>query len=235
MADISVPSNATIDRINEIIVGWYRSKAHETPTQISEVNKRTGIDETTISRQNGFLQDVGILQKEGVMFRLSPQGADYARFLDFGQLEEAKYVLRMLLLDWKNFRQIYDYIDLKGPLQKAELAQRIGLAAEKQPVAGARTGIFAVIDLLLFSGVILEQENGIVFSKDAAEEAASVELIISPAGGKITPVGEVTAKAEPTAHSPFAMNLTFNIDNSLDLAKFKELLRAIREVLDKPD
>jgi hypothetical protein len=52
LADISVPSNANIDRLNEIVVGWYRSKAHEAPVSISEVNKRIGIDETTISRQN---------------------------------------------------------------------------------------------------------------------------------------------------------------------------------------
>jgi len=233
MPDIDVPSNTPLDRLNEIIVGWYRSKAHEAPSSISEVNKRTGVETTTVSRQNAFLQDVGLLQKEGNLFRLTEMGASYAKFLDFGQIEEAKRTLRTILSEWKGFQQVYDYLDLKGPLSREELADRIGLASDKKPVGGTKTGINAIIDLLLFAGIVVERENGLAFSKGAMSEAVATPLRETPSLPKSGPLP--TRISTISQEGAVRVEIKVVLDNSLDATKLEELLKIVRKVLLEPE
>lgn len=233
MPEFSVPSNATIDRLNQIIVGWYRSKAHESPVANAEVTKRTGVPETEVSRQNAFLQDIGILQKEGNQFKLTPLGTEYARLLDFGQLEEAKVSLRTIFRQWNSFQQIFDYVDLKGPLSKDDVLARIGLAAEKKPTGGTRTGISAVVDLLLFCGMLVQQDSSLILNKALFKEEVPTGPAITAREGMevMGPQRRGTGSSLGVQGEPsLKLELTLNLDGSLDPAKLKELLKAIREV-----
>jgi hypothetical protein len=232
MPEFNVPSNATVDRLNQIIVGWYRSKAHESPVPNAEVTKRTGVPETEVSRQNGFFQDVGLLAKESNMFRLTALGTEYAKFLDYGQLEEAKSTLRKVFRQWSSFQQVFDYVDLKGPLSKEDFLARIGLAAEKKPSGGTRTGMIALIDLLLFAELLVQQDSLVGLNKQLFKEELTPELKL-PVGEKTAPSSVRVVRGVPTSTSdlPLRLELTLKLDNTLDLVKLKEFLKAIREVL----
>src|SRR5207249_10117747 len=119
--------------------------------------------------------------------------------------------------------QVLDYLDLKGPLQKDELANRIGLAAEKQVAGGTKTGISAVIDMLLFSGLVVQQDSLLALNKEIGKAEGA---ITTPMITETTHTSKSAAK-KPVffAEFPVRIELTLHLDSNTDAEKLREFLK----------
>src|SRR2546427_13239778 len=116
MAEMSIPAGASFETLNNLLIGWYRAGAFETARSNEEVADRVGAPKDTVSRNNGFFEDIKALVKDGQKHKLSELGRDYAKYLDYGQLDDAKRVLAKLLRTWEPLTKLLDVIDIKGPL-----------------------------------------------------------------------------------------------------------------------
>lgn len=234
MAEFRIPSNANFQRLNEILVGWYGAKAHESPKELGEVASRTGIDQTTISRQNKFLRDAGFLEKRKSGFQLTPLGTQYAKFIDFGQVEEAKTALRQIFREWEGFQPLFDYIDLNSPISKEDLRSRIGLAAERKYAGGNRSGIDAVITMLQFADLLGGTDEEFVLDHQALKREEVEGPAMEIRASRIPDEGARRATAILT-ELPVQVKISLSVNEDSDPSKLKALLRAILDAFSEEE
>jgi len=229
LAEITVPAGAGFEALNNVLIGFYRAGAFETPTSNEDVSQRTGLSLDLITRNNGFFEELQILtQREGANHRLTEAGRDYAKFLHYGQLDDAKKVLARLMAAWEPIAKLLDMVELKGPLSRSELVAQIGMRAEVS-ISSPRysTGVNALIEFMLFAGLIREGEEGIERIRSLVPEEGGVTSSVLTGLAK---GGNETA-TQPEAAMGIELHLAVSVDSNTDPKQVAKIIRAIRRAL----
>ncbi|UCH03408.1 MAG: hypothetical protein JSW05_07360, partial [Candidatus Thorarchaeota archaeon] len=109
-ACMAVPYAISLSGLLEVISAWNRARAYEEPLSAQEVAERASYKRKTVTRQSPFLCQIGILEREGQKYRLSPIGRRVARLVDHSQEEDFKDAIRELLLDCGDLKPVLDFI-----------------------------------------------------------------------------------------------------------------------------
>jgi hypothetical protein len=231
MAELTTPAAASFETLNNILIGFYRAGAFENACSNEEVNSRTGISVDVISRNNGFFKELQILSREGAKHKLTEAGRDYAKYLHYGQLNDAKKVLARLMSAWEPIAKLLDTVELKGPLAREELVSQVAMRAEvSTDNPRYSTGVSALIDLLLFAGLIAESAEGLERVKQPAED----QTVVAPIVEKLVRTGPQEFVAQvPVARPEAAIELrvTLAIDAETNPEQVAKIIRAIRLAL----
>jgi len=159
-ACMAVPYAISLSGLLEVISAWNRARAYEEPLSAQEVAERASYKRKTVTRQSPFLCQIGILEREGQRYRLSPIGRRVARLVDHSQEEEFKDAIRDLLLDCRELKSILDFISKDSEVSKEQLIMRVIMHSDRPSADhNARTGANALVDLLEEVGIIRIDED----------------------------------------------------------------------------
>lgn len=154
-AYIAVPYAISLGGLLEVISAWNRARAYEEPLSAQEVAERASYKRKTVTRQSPFLCQIGILEREGQKYRLSPIGRQVARLVDHSQEDDFKDAIRELLLDCRELKSVLDFISKDSEVTKEQLVMRVIMYSDRPSADhNARTGANALIDLLEEVGMI---------------------------------------------------------------------------------
>lgn len=152
----SVPQKASLETLLNVIQGWYSAGGHKKKTSNSDVSTRIGVHERSVSRQNGFLVEAGILEKEGQGKVLTQLGEQYAHAL-MNDLDEQKRYLAELLYSYEPTDSIVDFISIRTPDENEAIEQLEDITDQD---SGGQASLETLLDLYIESGIIYStQEN----------------------------------------------------------------------------
>jgi len=220
--DIALPDGASIETLNKILMGYLRTGADQNAVHYSKVADIIGLHKPDVSRNHKFFVAAGFLlqEKRGVL-KLTNLGAKYVQSLDWGRLDDAKEYLRKILNDYELIKQVINYVDIINGTIRDDLISRIALLANVKRQGRFETGINALIDLTIFSNLLLEKGNNILFNKDIQKTEKLLDISTEYV------LEEEVSKREIT----FPIYININITDFTDLEKLKEILKVIKETI----
>ena len=216
-----------LDALNKILIAYLRAGEDEKSISYTDVAKTSGVHPANVSRNNKFLVYSGFLsmEKRG-HFKLTEKGSKYVRLLDWGRLEEAKRHLREIIQECPLFKKALDFISISKEVSRDDLMGRIAMIAEVPPKPQYKVGISAIIDMLLLSDLVREENGRIVF-----QEVKPLHMPPPPIPEAPPPPPPEAKEAKP----PIPIGITINVSDVSDIEKLKKIIRAVKEVLYGPE
>lgn len=218
---ILVPQMIGLDLLQKIIIAYFKAGGDKVEKSNEEIAQISGVSQNNISSNNKFFASIGLLEGSRGAYKLTQGGAEYAKALDWGRLNEAQAVLRRTIKDKTLVVRTIGYVDLNKPVNKDDLVGKIANTAGVKNEPRFSVGIRAFVELLILSGLLAEDKDGNVIAaeKDFIGESIPLKRIVE------------IPQEEEDAQNVFPVNITIAIDNNTDIEKLKSMLKAIREVL----
>jgi len=186
-ARMAVPYAISLRGLLEVISAWNRARAYDESLSAQEVADRASYKTKTVTRQSPFLCQIGILEREGQKYRLSPVGRRVAKLADHSQEAEFKDAMRELLLHCRELRLVLEFLSKDSQVTKEQLVTRIIMHSDRpSDDHNARTGATALVDLLEEVGLIrLDEEvfHAVSFPRQEIPkiiEVVDVEDVVVP-------------------------------------------------------
>jgi hypothetical protein len=210
-----------LDLLQKIIIAYFKAGGDKVEKSNEEIAQISGVSQNNISSNNKFFASIGLLEGSRGAYKLTQGGAEYAKALDWGRLNEAQAVLRRTIKDKTLVVRTIGYVDLNKPVNKDDLVGKIANTAGVKNEPRFSVGIRAFVELLILSGLLAEDKDGNVIAaeKDFIGESIPLKRIVE------------IPQEEEDAQNVFPVNITIAIDNNTDIEKLKSMLKAIREVL----
>jgi predicted transcriptional regulator len=221
--EISVPQMIGFDKIVKIIVAYLKVGAGDQPTSYSQAATMAKVSLDNVRRNAKYLEYIGMLQGERGNYKLTEKGRGYAQALDWGRLSEANSILKEMLKDNDLAKTVVDFVDMHQPVTRDDLVSQIALISRKPNESRFVTGINGFVEMLVTSGLLeIDSSGNLTVSKEKKKE----ELIKASVSA---PQEEVPISPKPTSSLPIALNI--NIDDKTDIEKLKEILKAVKEIM----
>lgn len=223
--EIVVPQMVSFELLTKIIIGYLKVGGDKEGKTAKEVAPVAKVSRDNVARNARFFRSIGILDGTRGRFSLTADGAQYAKSLDWGRLDEANRLLRELLKDKPLAKRVLGFVDINQPVTRDALVAQIAIIAGVSRAPRYETGIRGFVDMLVTSDLLEESAEGSLTSGKPAERRFPEEK--KPK--EVYP--EPTLTIEPPKPITFPISLNFNIDNETDTEHLKRILKAIKEVL----
>lgn len=206
------------------------------------VARLAGVDNTTISRNNGFLESVGILQADGRKKSPTDLGNRFSRAIEHRHEDELIACWRQAVQSSRFLQDTISAVRIRHGMDDAALERHIGFNAGQPSNAKTRAGIRTVIQILDRSGALTLK--GDKYVAGGTEVAQPRESAVETPGGAPTPRTAAGAAqvwssslldslaASPVVFSGDSMSLEvrINIEVSVTPSELPALGRALREL-----
>lgn len=147
----------------------------EKPVQLSEITRLVGMNRTQISKNNGFLSDVGLITG-GRAKQVSPLVIKLAKALEYAQSEDIQKHWTEVIQGTKFLATLITTVRIKGGMGLDELRKHIMYTAGVPENKDSSTGAGAIIDILLASNLLTESNGKIVVSKPESTPKDQVDI-----------------------------------------------------------
>lgn len=136
-----------------------------------DIANRTGINPLNVSLNNKFFSSNGfIVEETRGSYKLTEKGFDYAKLLDWGRLIEAGNKLAEILKEAPPFQIAIDYMSINKQATRDDLIAQIATFASVKKTRAYITGINSMIDMLVFSGILKEDDGKLIFMGEKERE-----------------------------------------------------------------
>ena len=133
-----------------------RAYGHFTePTDLGAISQASALHSTVVSRNNGFLLGVGVLEG-GQKKVLTSLGRQLAHALDHDIEEEIAARWREVILSNEFLQKIISAIRIRRGMEPSSLQSHIAYSAGLNKTSGVMTGTRTVIDVMMLAGVLRE-------------------------------------------------------------------------------
>lgn len=158
MVDLVIPKTS-FTTFNRVVRAYYLTHS-DSGLSIKEIAQQTGYNENQINKSNKFLKEIKFLEKVENRFKLSENGYKYAEKLRNDKEEEANEILFEMIREYKGIKLITNYIEVCEPVTREQLAGRIEeISSSDITIADHRTGINCLIEILLKSRILMQEDN----------------------------------------------------------------------------
>lgn len=223
--EIVVPQMVGFEILTKIIIGYLKVGADREGKTAAEVAAVAKVSRGNVARNARFFRSIGIVEGRRGRYRLTPDGTQYAKSLDWGRLDEANRLLGELLKDKPLAKRVLGFVDINKPVSREALVSQIAIIAGVSRERRYETGIRGLVDMLVTSALLEESAEGNLISGKPAKKRSPEEK--KPR--EVYP--EPTLAIEPPKRITFPISLNFNIDNETDIESLKKILKALKEVL----
>ena len=161
---------AGYESLARIIPGYLHAGANAKPVSVSAVADLIAMKGPNVSANNKFLLSTGILERAGRSYRLTAEGTELARVLDFhrdytgeGAAPNPVRSAWQIIVEGNDFlRSVTTAVRVRGSMESEAFARHIALTSgapnKPQYLRGART----VIVILEVAGRLAEDDKGVV-------------------------------------------------------------------------
>ncbi len=229
---------SSYEELLKIVTAW----GHMTSaTSNDEVARLVGVDITTISRNNGFLENIGMIEAEGRKKSPHQPGRRAARAIEHSHDEELTRCWRDAVSNSKFMRDTVSAVRIRHGMDDAGLERHIGFNAGQPSNAKTRTGIRTVIQVLEQSGMLALEGDKYVPSSDPThtevdneEPPATAEPRHQPGSSwsKLLTTPITSTRTRPNSS---VVEVRINVELSVTLQELPALGDAILELQNRLD
>jgi predicted transcriptional regulator len=225
-----VPQMVKFEVLTKIIIAYSKIGGDKEEKSYNDVAAVANVSPSNVGRNVRFLVTMGILEGSRGKYKLTPEGAKYARALDWGKINEANKYLREILQNTEIVKRILGYVSINKPVDRETLVGQIAVIANVRRTPRFETGIRGFVDMLATSGLLEEKNEKYTIGeirerKPVTTEPSEEKLTRFPA--EIEPVTSVTElKKELT----FPITLNLNISDETNVENLKKILKIIKEI-----
>lgn len=151
--DFKLP-HSSFAEIKKLLIAFAKRKA---PASLDDLNKLTGIHKTVISSNNGFLESIGAVtggNKKEATEEGKKLGLALANSID----DQASSHIRNLFSENEFLESMITALDIK-PRTNDDFQSHIAYSLGKELKGRNRTGSGALIEMMLYSNMIVENEG----------------------------------------------------------------------------
>jgi len=142
----------------KIIQGYAKQKAK---VPLDEVSKMVKMHPSQISRNNGFLVAIGVLEG-GKNKEITDSGRQLALALEHDMTEDIRANWRAIALRSEFLDKLLSAVRIRRGMDEATLQSHVAYSAGQAKTSTVLTGAAAVIDILKIAGLLVEREGKLV-------------------------------------------------------------------------
>lgn len=147
---------SSYDEVIKIIKSYGFLEGH---ISLEEATRVSGIHQTNISRNNGFLTGIGIIEADDKGRKTTPDGKKLALALTHNQEEEVKEIWRGLIQNNDFLSKMLAAIRIRKGMDFGTLQSHIAYSSGQQKTKSVMIGAKTIIDILQHAGLILERDG----------------------------------------------------------------------------
>lgn len=197
---------SSLDEVFKVVQGYF---SFGRTASLSDIAKNTGMHESSISRNVGFLLSIGILQG-GRDKSITDLGKNLGLALLHNVQEDIEAILSDIVAEDEFLRNVLAAVRIRKGMDESSLRSHIAYSAGlSKNVSTAGTG--AVIELLKRSGNLKAEDGKLVVSTPIAR-ATSVETSASQERSESVATQSVARTIEAT--SPFSISIKIEVQCS---------------------
>ncbi len=174
----------------KIIRAYGHAPDEATPKDVAD---RAAVDPTVVSRNNGFLVSVGIVEG-GNKKKLTSRGRALAKALDFEMPDEIASAWRDIADENSFFRTIVSAVRIRNGMELSALRSHIAYTAGASRQSKSMAGAGSLIDALRVAGVLVEEDGKVLAAQVGAPPKTPTAV-----GEPTTPESGATARTVVTA------------------------------------
>lgn len=224
-----VPQMIGFEVLTKIIIAYSKIGGDKEEKSYQEIAAVANVSANNVRLNLKFLASIGILEGSRGKYKLTSEGAQYARALDWGKLNDANKILRDILSDKSIVTRTLGYVSINKPVDKEMLVGQVAVISGVRKTSRFVTGIRGFVDMLATSGLLEETDGKYVIGKISEEKVFPKEPTKEkPLEYKPEIARSHLLKTERELQFPITLN--FNIDDETNVENLKKILEAIKEV-----
>jgi hypothetical protein len=239
MADEAKLPSSSLGELEKIIKGYGHFGKE---VDLDTLSKLIGINRTTISPNNPFLTEVGIITS-GKRKQITDLGKRLARSLDLSQHEQAASAWQEVAKGSEFLSNLVSTVRIKGIISVEDAVTHTLFASGQKNTKANRTGARTVIDILLASRLLQSKDDSLKVATPP-EPTTQREVVDIP--DKNTELGEDDShdsdlsltslpKRSFTPMAPsIAINIQLHLPETDNPSVYEELFKALRRHLLSP-
>lgn len=218
---------SSYEELTKIIKAYASSK----DTSPAAVGQLAGVDQTQVSRNNGFLISAGLI--EGKMKKsVTPVGESLGRALEHGVEDEVRRTWANIVKDSDFLDRIVAAVRIRKGMDPNSLRSHIAYTAGQKKSGTVMAGAGALIEILRFAGALTEEDGKLVVGDTLRSPEESPESSDSgtPSPGHAPRMQSVEGTA--------GVSVTVEVSVSATVDELPQLginLRKLMKELAKPD
>jgi hypothetical protein len=183
---------------------------------LKDVADRAAIDQTVVSRNNGFLLSVGIVEG-GNKKKLTSRGRVLAKALDFEMPDEIATAWRGIVDENDFLRKIVSAVRIRGGMELSALRSHIAYTAGASKKPASMAGAGSVIDALRVAGMLRDEDGKIVAAApdSVPTTALPLESAVAESEAGVATTRVVTVPTATTG-AVVAIQVQVRVDCKLD-------------------
>ncbi len=164
------------DALVKIIKGYVvASNAGESPIKYSDVASVTGLGQTTVSSNNNFLSESQILASPKYGYYVpSEEAIRFAREAAWDEEKAKSYLRRLVARCWYGQVVVQNFA-LRSSLSRSEMKK--SLAIKAGATEGDNPALERLIDFIVYTGLVLEDESGTLTKGNLDEVEATTSSL----------------------------------------------------------
>ncbi len=193
---------------------------------LADIAKTTGMHETSISKNVGFLLSLGVLQG-GRDKSITEVGKKLGLALMHNVPDEIESILSDIVAEDEFLKNVLAAVRIRKGMDESSLRAHIAYSAGLSKTGSTTTGTGAVVELLKRSGNLKTEDGKLMVSAPIARSTI-IESLVPP--DKIEPVATQSAVRTIETSSPFAISIKIEVQcapQDLD-----DLGKKLRKVVD---
>ena len=199
---------SSYEELTKIIAAYSNVAGEAGP---ADVGKLVGVDQTTISRNNGFLSAVGLLEEvKGGKKRATDLGRDLGRALEHNLSDRVQESWRTVVTRNEFMRQLISAVRIRHGMDTASFLSHVGYSAGQPRGGRTALGGRTILAILVAAGVVQSADGKIVAvtTLDAKEPQARSTSRPSPSSSEPVVLTRVPRSAEAAIQVVVQVNIT---------------------------
>jgi hypothetical protein len=235
MAKHALPA-VSLSELEKIITGYANLGSD---VSLDDLSNLIGINKTTISRNNKFLKEVGIIEG-GQTKSVTSLGKKLGRAIEHDKSKDIKKLWRKTISGDELLSDLVSYVRINGGVEKSSLSSHVLYSSDQSSSSYNNTGSKAVVNILKRSELIEEIDGKLKISKDGHEDGSSGEPPKSDEDDGTSEDGAGDSPVQMRAHSKSVdPTVTINIELQLPETEnpevYDSLFQSLRENLIEPN
>lgn len=135
------------------------------PASLDEVSKACGVNATQISRNNGFLASVGIIDG-GSKKKITVIGKKLSDAMSYDLDREVSSIWREILLENEFITKMITALKIRKGMDSQSFQSHIAYSSGQKNNGTVRAGANCIIDILLVANMIIEEDDKLIVIND---------------------------------------------------------------------
>ncbi len=215
------------------IVKAYSTGKVGIPMSLDTVAQTTGMDKTIVSRNNGFLVQIGLIS-EGNKKSPTQEGIDLGRAYTLKMEDQVAYVWRNIINNDEFLSRMLSAIKIRNGMEKTSFINHILYSSGSSNNNSTRAGASTIVEIYKIAGLVNESDGKIEAVDDENIEDVSVAETEAQKPCTETITTPVTTIQLPQSKLNGNISININIDVKVDeldvlSEKIKTLIESLKQ------